>query len=517
MSVMASQRTRWNGIRGVLCCRTPKDGRLDPQQQQEESGNVSGILVASQSDTKVQDSPSIREHQAMDMSSQDIEAVYQKRTHDLEQELHAAVKNNRELSCQLNEIGRLVFPELSDSTQLSLTERLKVYLECQLMEKEELERRAVKAEETIVEMKRTVAVLQRNLPDADHSPACLMNTLERHPPGHSEAPFSTQAHGRMQEDALTTTSTLPVTALLSGGGDDGHGLPSSYVVNAVPCTRSPGLVEFEVENLSVWLNIVYLQQTLEGKHQSKEGEVLMGVEKSAPESATNKAVGLAGHAAPQRPDVPIDFPDSDAHETKPMPKQDLQVACPSAKDASGDDSLDSGRSLAICYVHRGDHTADLEPGTNQILTGEQSPGRLGLLKNPAEVSPQLSLPVSLPKAEGESFLKGGKGHSWGENFHLPSISAKPLTTQTLTVTKMCLEGPLRVEETKDESYISAKEKLAVVITLDAETGELLSASPTLEASIGSYISSSMQSSRPALPTKESPEDLTEESSPEVFV
>ncbi|KAM6431699.1 uncharacterized protein PHA67_001239 isoform 4-T5 [Liasis olivaceus] len=196
---MSNQRYgRRARIKETFCCLKAKGDVLNPpqQKQHEESHINKNSHIAPGSDIQqVQDSPSRRERSAKDIGNQDTEATYQKRIHELEHELDIATKNSSKLSCQLNEMDHLVFPELSECTQLNLPERLKVYLECQMVEKQELERRAIAAEKTLVELEHTVTVLQRQLQDAGCSSA---QPGENHQPTSSPfQPFSpTQASSR---------------------------------------------------------------------------------------------------------------------------------------------------------------------------------------------------------------------------------------------------------------------------------------------------------------------------------
>ncbi|XP_039212480.1 uncharacterized protein LOC120313980 isoform X2 [Crotalus tigris] len=125
------------------------------------------------------------------MATEDTEASYQRRIRELERELDHARKDNHKLVCLLNEIDQLVLPELSECTELRLSERLRVYLECLLMEKQELEGRAFVAERTMVELEHTVAVLQRQLQDTSCSSA---QTGESQQP----APSPSQPSSRIQ-------------------------------------------------------------------------------------------------------------------------------------------------------------------------------------------------------------------------------------------------------------------------------------------------------------------------------
>ncbi|XP_070621537.1 uncharacterized protein [Erythrolamprus reginae] len=169
---MSNQRNgRRGGIREALCCLKVKGGVLNPpqQQQEEEFHTKDNGCTASGSDVQqVQDSLSQREHCATDMVTEDTEA-YQRRIRELEHQLDNARKDNCKLVCVLNEIDQLVLPELSECTGLRLSERVRVYLECLLMEKQELEGRAFAAERTMVELEHTVTVLQRQLQDASCS------------------------------------------------------------------------------------------------------------------------------------------------------------------------------------------------------------------------------------------------------------------------------------------------------------------------------------------------------------
>ncbi|KAM3830531.1 uncharacterized protein M6D78_012373 [Vipera latastei] len=115
------------------------------------------------------------------MATEDTEASYQRRIRELERELDHARKDNRTLVCLLDEIDQLVLPELSECTELRLSERVRVYLECLLMEKQELEGRAFVAERTVVELEHTVAALQRQLQDTSCSSA---------QPGETQQPAS---------------------------------------------------------------------------------------------------------------------------------------------------------------------------------------------------------------------------------------------------------------------------------------------------------------------------------------
>lgn len=60
-----------------------------------------------------------------------------------------------EESLGLTPVLCFLWMELSECTELRLSERLRVYLECLLMEKQELEGRAFVAERTVVELEHT--------------------------------------------------------------------------------------------------------------------------------------------------------------------------------------------------------------------------------------------------------------------------------------------------------------------------------------------------------------------------
>ncbi|XP_032084647.1 uncharacterized protein LOC116516327 [Thamnophis elegans] len=138
-----------------------------PQQHQREEShsNDDGSIDPGSDVQQDQDSLSQREHLATDMATEDTE-VYQRRIRELEHELENARRDNGKLVCLLNEIDQLVLPELSECVELRLSERLRVYLECLFMEKQELEGRAFTAERTVEELEHTVAVLQGQLQDA---------------------------------------------------------------------------------------------------------------------------------------------------------------------------------------------------------------------------------------------------------------------------------------------------------------------------------------------------------------
>ncbi|XP_042332238.1 uncharacterized protein LOC121935140 isoform X2 [Sceloporus undulatus] len=278
---------------------------------------------------------------------------------------------------------------LADCTQFSLIERLKIYLECQLMEKQDLERRVIEAEAAMLEMENAVAVLQRRLQNADYSSTKQMDAPENDVLGLSSSTLlPMEAPSKVQDfDSVSTTSTLPVTSPLSKASDDHYETLYHSSDNPDVCSTSSTLEESVVEDLSVLLH-VHALPTGEERHETREGMMVRGQENenSALDIATKKPMDWAD---------PITFKnqagllDSGPCEAKPMAKGKVQVTHPAGKDASDDDLLDGGRSLTICFVHASEtKMGDLTPEISQAMSIPKNPEEtLALINSP--MSPSL--------------------------------------------------------------------------------------------------------------------------------
>ncbi|KAG6932161.1 hypothetical protein G0U57_000156, partial [Chelydra serpentina] len=119
--------------------------------------------------------PAHAEPQTRETPNQNAERLYLQRIHELEEELKCSQAWTRQLSCRVNELERLMCPEVEwrNSVQPSLGEKLQLHLERSLLEKQELECRALRAEESIQDLKREIAVLQKRLQAGCPSPATL--------------------------------------------------------------------------------------------------------------------------------------------------------------------------------------------------------------------------------------------------------------------------------------------------------------------------------------------------------
>ncbi|XP_042696281.2 uncharacterized protein LOC112059568 isoform X1 [Chrysemys picta bellii] len=183
---MASSRHLWTSVKSVLCCQCIKDGVLEPQKKEPPPLCVSdgpvcpedGVAPLQTSASPQHDRPLPPAHaepQTRETPNQNAELLYLQRIHELEEELKCSQSWTRQLSCRVNELERLMCPEVEwhNSVQPSLGEKLQVHLERSLLEKQELECRALRAEESLQDLKREIAVLQKRLQAEGPSPTTL--------------------------------------------------------------------------------------------------------------------------------------------------------------------------------------------------------------------------------------------------------------------------------------------------------------------------------------------------------
>ncbi|XP_069070099.1 uncharacterized protein [Pleurodeles waltl] len=114
-----------------------------------------------------------------DVPNQAIEMLYEKRIQDLEDELNLVLRRNKELSVRVHELEDLMCPEVEKKSWVESrpSNRLKEQFGKSLKEKREQERRALKAEEHLRDLKHQNAVLQKRL----HQAECKS-------PGHTALP-----------------------------------------------------------------------------------------------------------------------------------------------------------------------------------------------------------------------------------------------------------------------------------------------------------------------------------------
>ncbi|XP_060107116.1 uncharacterized protein LOC132580374 [Heteronotia binoei] len=164
---MTDQNSRWTSIRQILCCITDKDAATDSQEEQQQSSNASDY-----SDLEIIPDLPARTSLSQDVSEimnlprwEDREEMYKRRIHDLEQELTEVLKNQKAFSHHLCEMGCLAFSEMDpcDSISPSFVEKLKVYLERLQLERQQLEKRALWAEQTVWEIENEVSDLEKLL------------------------------------------------------------------------------------------------------------------------------------------------------------------------------------------------------------------------------------------------------------------------------------------------------------------------------------------------------------------
>uniref|UniRef100_A0ACB8EXJ1 Uncharacterized protein n=1 Tax=Sphaerodactylus townsendi TaxID=933632 RepID=A0ACB8EXJ1_9SAUR len=145
------------------------DGSSDPLQQSYNASDSDEESIFNQS------RPPLSQvvPQIMNLSRwEDREANYQEHLYDMEQELTMALRKEEALSRQLYEIGRLAFPGMRrcDSTSTRSAQKVKDYLERLVLEKNQLEKRAQRAERTLWETECEVYVLEK----------CLQNYRSTH-------------------------------------------------------------------------------------------------------------------------------------------------------------------------------------------------------------------------------------------------------------------------------------------------------------------------------------------------
>ncbi|KAM7154023.1 uncharacterized protein RBU57_011746 isoform 2-T2 [Macrochelys suwanniensis] len=181
---MAFSRHLWTSVKSVLCCQSTKDGVLVPQKKEQPPPCLSdgpvcpenGVAPLQTSASPQHDRllpPAHAEPQTRETPNQNAERLYVQRFHELEEELKCSQAWTRQLSCRVNELERLMCPEVEwrNSVQPSLGEKLQLHLERSLLEKQELECQALRAEESIQDLK--LAVLQKRLQAGCPSPATL--------------------------------------------------------------------------------------------------------------------------------------------------------------------------------------------------------------------------------------------------------------------------------------------------------------------------------------------------------
>lgn len=113
------------------------------------------------------------------LPNQAVEMLYEKRIQDLEDELNLVLRRNKELSLRVHELEDLMCPEVEKKSWVESrpSNRLKEQFGKSVKEKREQERRALKAEEHLRDLKHQNAVLQKRLHQA-----------ESKSPGHSTLP-----------------------------------------------------------------------------------------------------------------------------------------------------------------------------------------------------------------------------------------------------------------------------------------------------------------------------------------
>ncbi|TFK08279.1 mitochondrial assembly of ribosomal large subunit protein 1 [Platysternon megacephalum] len=133
---MASSRHPWTSVKSVLCCQSTKDGALEPEKKEQPPPCVSDGPVCPE------DGVSLRpEKHQIKMLNYFIYGAF--------------------------------MVEWRNSVQPSLGAKLQLHLERSLLEKQELECRALRAEESIQDLKREIAVLQKRLQAEYPSPTTL--------------------------------------------------------------------------------------------------------------------------------------------------------------------------------------------------------------------------------------------------------------------------------------------------------------------------------------------------------
>ncbi|XP_077162500.1 uncharacterized protein LOC143821901 [Paroedura picta] len=166
---MADQKGRWSSARQIWCCFTSEDTGPDPQEQQLQQQHQYSSSASDDSEPEILPDPphgTPEGSSVFDMTDREYsELMYKRRIHELEEELAEAIKNRKELSLHLCEMGSMVFPEMEpcDSISPYFVEKLKVYLECLQLERKQLEKRAVWAEQTLCETQNNVDDLERIL------------------------------------------------------------------------------------------------------------------------------------------------------------------------------------------------------------------------------------------------------------------------------------------------------------------------------------------------------------------
>ncbi|XP_078521534.1 uncharacterized protein LOC144790684 [Lissotriton helveticus] len=113
------------------------------------------------------------------LPNQAMELLYEKRIQDLEDELNLVLRRNKEISLRVNELEDLMCPEVEKKSWVESRPsiRLKEQFSKSVKEKRDQERRALKAEEHLRDLKHQNAVLQKRLHQA-----------ESMSPGHSALP-----------------------------------------------------------------------------------------------------------------------------------------------------------------------------------------------------------------------------------------------------------------------------------------------------------------------------------------
>ncbi|XP_067399949.1 uncharacterized protein [Emydura macquarii macquarii] len=201
---MASSRDMWISIRSVLCCQSTKEGVLEPLRKEQpppcaSGGPVcpeNGVALLQTSASPQHDGPLPPVHAApgtRETANQNAELLYLQRIRELEEELKRSQSWNRQLSCRVNELEHLICPEVEwrNSVQPNLAEKLQLHLERSLLEKQELECRALRAEESIQDLKHEITVLQKRLQalcPSPTTPALLATARPSLPPSPPPLP-----------------------------------------------------------------------------------------------------------------------------------------------------------------------------------------------------------------------------------------------------------------------------------------------------------------------------------------
>lgn len=193
---------------------------------------------------------------------------------------------------------------------------------------------------------------------------------------------------RVQEDTLSTASTLSMTAPLNlRSRDNAYEFLDHPSVNQDPHIKDLMLEKFEGENFSGPSNDASL---LSGEECKENG---------SHECITNKSTDSTDHNISQKPEVPIDFPYPAAGTTKSI--RNSQLTSLVAERILKDDSL------SFSTVYKYDDPVALKPTTSQILPAEETLCNFGLLQIKPEKAPSVSKKLVSP-VKTEEELSGEK-------------------------------------------------------------------------------------------------------------